>query len=70
MNLSKSEPFVLIESDWNLKVIICCNPSRRYQVLIESDWNLKDGATLTLGENRKLVLIESDWNLKSADFLL
>ena len=35
--------FVLIESDWNLKVIVQCGENQRLSVLIESDWNLKQG---------------------------
>ena len=32
---------VLIESDWNLKVLDSSNEVRKIEVLIESDWNLK-----------------------------
>ena len=32
---------VLIESDWNLKFIICIRLKNWNSVLIESDWNLK-----------------------------
>ena len=54
---------VLIESDWNLKVIDSLKQLTRYSVLIESDWNLKrhNDDKLIHGRN---VLIESDWNLK------
>ena len=55
--------FVLIESDWNLKVIVQCGENQRLSVLIESDWNLK----LITSHKRLasvIVLIESDWNLK------
>ena len=54
---------VLIESDWNLKVIVQCGENQRLSVLIESDWNLK----LITSHKRLasvIVLIESDWNLK------
>ena len=55
--------FVLIESDWNLKVIVQCGENQRLSVLIESDWNLK---SCDIWSNFALiiVLIESDWNLK------
>ena len=32
---------VLIESDWNLKIIDWKDKDIKYYVLIESDWNLK-----------------------------
>ena len=57
---------VLIESDWNLKVLKCAGISVSKDVLIESDWNLKDDGKLT-ASIRTLVLIESDWNLKKTD---
>ena len=34
-------PFVLIESDWNLKSIPSSESLNILMVLIESDWNLK-----------------------------
>ena len=32
---------VLIESDWNLKLLLLAHQEYRWDVLIESDWNLK-----------------------------
>ena len=54
---------VLIESDWNLKVVCQHIGLRSKPVLIESDWNLK---SCDIWSNFALiiVLIESDWNLK------
>ena len=60
-----SYPFVLIESDWNLKEDWCVDLHSLCSVLIESDWNLKEVSFIdyiTLDD----VLIESDWNLKDA----
>ena len=55
---------VLIESDWNLKLMLSEALMRYSLVLIESDWNLKwhSGATDEVAGSD--VLIESDWNLK------
>ena len=55
--------WVLIESDWNLKLLTRRNRSFARGVLIESDWNLKvtSKCWMTLDAG---VLIESDWNLK------
>ena len=54
---------VLIESDWNLKLLKASFSLAASFVLIESDWNLKVTATAD-GVIVVLVLIESDWNLK------
>ena len=59
------DKFVLIESDWNLKVSSTFVPLLVHFVLIESDWNLKDQAK-QLCRVIQRVLIESDWNLKEA----
>ena len=55
--------FVLIESDWNLKLIVWVTDCLVRQVLIESDWNLKETWS-DFGTALESVLIESDWNLK------
>ena len=57
-------PYVLIESDWNLKYAAATVFAVVTAVLIESDWNLKFIICIRL-KNRNFVLIESDWNLKS-----
>ena len=54
---------VLIESDWNLKLVRAYHPVCREAVLIESDWNLKSFYNRADMPHTK-VLIESDWNLK------
>ena len=54
---------VLIESDWNLKIILLIKYLSPFKVLIESDWNLKEKYSPIFAEEA-LVLIESDWNLK------
>ena len=60
---------VLIESDWNLKIILLIKYLSPFKVLIESDWNLKtNGGKRTTA--RLLVLIESDWNLKLFIFII
>ena len=56
---------VLIESDWNLKIVEIGYNVKGDIVLIESDWNLKLRA-FEFGKHRNQVLIESDWNLKYA----
>ena len=43
MTKRKDLRVVLIESDWNLKVVVACNENSQLSVLIESDWNLKEG---------------------------
>ena len=54
---------VLIESDWNLKMLNHNHTFFECEVLIESDWNLKFIICIRL-KNWNSVLIESDWNLK------
>ena len=54
---------VLIESDWNLKVVEPPPTFVGIMVLIESDWNLKEGEKGIFSRSNT-VLIESDWNLK------
>ena len=54
---------VLIESDWNLKIISVSLFLVASFVLIESDWNLKILA-FAFNVPAASVLIESDWNLK------
>ena len=54
---------VLIESDWNLKIILLIKYLSPFKVLIESDWNLKLHGKAAFCETGT-VLIESDWNLK------
>ena len=58
-----SDFWVLIESDWNLKLSGRLYPAHYGLVLIESDWNLKYVARIKSVASAK-VLIESDWNLK------
>ena len=55
--------YVLIESDWNLKLDDLIDTSEGILVLIESDWNLKLHGKAAFCETGT-VLIESDWNLK------
>ena len=58
-----NDDFVLIESDWNLK-LDAANIQRHFSfVLIESDWNLKYKYNVA-DSTEDWVLIESDWNLK------
>ena len=54
---------VLIESDWNLKILAFAFNVPAASVLIESDWNLKERESKRF-QRRAEVLIESDWNLK------
>ena len=54
---------VLIESDWNLKLMLSEALMRYSLVLIESDWNLKTPWEIEV-LREAAVLIESDWNLK------
>ena len=58
--------FVLIESDWNLKLEYRLNIAASIAVLIESDWNLKPRGKKWERSSVR-VLIESDWNLKSLE---
>ena len=55
---------VLIESDWNLKILRPLLHLKKTAVLIESDWNLKIILSGIVQQDSS-VLIESDWNLKS-----
>ena len=57
--------FVLIESDWNLKLFLPVPWQCLSEVLIESDWNLKETPEVEI-DGETYVLIESDWNLKNA----
>ena len=57
---------VLIESDWNLKVVCQHIGLRSKPVLIESDWNLKVIKFL-MPVKVVYVLIESDWNLQRVE---
>ena len=43
---------VLIESDWNLKMLTAHAQSFLHSVLIESDWNLKEVAATYLGMDK------------------
>ena len=64
------QSIVLIESDWNLKVVLYDVPLFLVLVLIESDWNLKSSIPKTEINPAQLVLIESDWNLKNVTHLM
>ena len=60
--LMKYAVFILIESQWNLNMILIKTNTKLGYILIESQWNL-NSSMFNDGSSTLCILIESQWNL-------
>ena len=60
---------VLIESDWNLNLIVILTVLSPFIVLIESDWNLKEVAATYLGMDKGSInRIRLEFKVREEDY--